>query len=205
MRLGVRWLRTRWIELTIVIMGLAVAGLGGMRLLAHLPAGATIIYPLQALYWEWGVVVFAPVYAILVISMLLVIPFFVSTFVSRVDARTGIQIETPKLPQLLVLILVAGIGYEILEDTLGHPNEIDALKTDSHQYYLLWEMRDLNGDQFFLYECDSRGLVCEQLVVAEAGRNSLWDEDARLRVQDEHVIVRNRGRTIYEVEHSTEE
>jgi len=198
-RSRIRWLRRHWIEISTVFIVIINVVMGGAQLIAVLPTNDTIIYPLQTFYWEAGAVAFVPIYAVLILGFLLVIPYFISTFVSRIDPRTGIQTDPPKFKQLLVLITAAVFGFAILEDTIGHPNTLDVLDTNDHQYVLLWDVRDLNDDQFVLYECDAAGIVCDQLVVAEAGRGSFWDDGARLRVDDDIVVVHNRGRAIYEV------
>jgi hypothetical protein len=202
--LGQDW-RRHWARVLTLVLAIGLLLVAPLWLVGTLPGTPSVVYPAWSLYWALAEVVFWPAFGLLMLGIVLFIPYFVTTNISKVDGNAGVTYDPPDMRGLVVLIGVAALGYALCFPAISAPETIASATTNNHRYHLLVEPYSDTLDRFYLYTCDAGGLLCEPTLTEISGGDNGWSRTVALNANGATLRIENRGRLLQIIRDSERE
>jgi hypothetical protein len=186
------WRIVQWICL-IGIGGAIVISLGAWGV-AGLPGGDAVIYPLMLVAYTVGETAHLPSAIVLIVTIVTVWPLGIQYFIAR-SGSTITGIDPPDMRMILAVLAISALGFTLFR-TVDPPVTLDTAESDAHYYIFRARELELGPPEFFLFECDSSGIMCTSVLTPDDVNRS-WNMRLRLDAQGETLRILNGQTPIY--------
>jgi hypothetical protein len=160
----------------------------GLPLIAQLPAGNDVIYPLHLLSQSSS---HSNVFLFRLVGMLICI-FLLA---QPIKARVGVWGYHAAIVILGLFIVLELLASSILSSVSSQGYvQLDSLQVGNHHYHLDGFLTLSDGNTLYFYQCDSGGVICTLLE-----EFSTYDNAAHLTSNGQTVTIEAGGRRLYSI------
>lgn len=180
-----------WLTIAVVVGTLAFV-FGG-DVLADVPSDDRFIYPLRRVTGAVGELAFIPTAAVLIVGMITVWPLLIQWGIAQGDAVP--DLEPPNVALLVLVILVSAVAFNLFQ-RVDPPERLQTLNTADHVYVFSVRENTLQEPEFFLYQCDSREIICRSLL-APGDTSPAWNTRMVLQIEDDTLRLMNGQTAVF--------